>query len=94
MWTPMTLLLILQAAMSAALSCAFAWFGLSRWLEGRSLVIGSVACSIAFGFGKYSFAGSADVQTWAHVLALVTSVGTSVLIGKVWLSRLTRQSNG
>jgi hypothetical protein len=88
------LLLGMSVVLGVLFACAAAWFLLSRWLEGRALIVASLACSIAFGIGRSSYVGPADANVLVHVIAVVLTTATAFLVGRIWLARFARQMNG
>ena len=94
----MTAAIILAAAFGGVatllLTCAIAWLILGRWLEGRSLIVASVACAISAGLGRNSYMGPPNQEALAALIGAGTTVLFGLLIGKFWLARAEEELDG
>jgi hypothetical protein len=93
-WVALVLIVLIGAMASVLLPCLVAWFILSRWLEGRSLIIASVACAIAAGLGRSSDVGPANAGALLAVLSAAGTILVGLFVAKVWLARWKGQFDG
>jgi len=85
---------VAAALVSVLITCGIAWLILSRWLDGRSLVIACVACAIAAGLGQSFYSGPANFEALQAFLRAAATIIWGLAIARIWLARVGAEADG
>jgi hypothetical protein len=82
----------INAILLVAIVCPIAWFILSRWLDGKSLIVAAVASAVSLGIGRSSYSGPPDLAALVALASLAGTLFGGVVIAKIWLARAAKNN--